>query len=40
VWKDVEAYALEQEKDSGRITEVLIYNPKHGEAIFLTFYAR
>lgn len=39
-WKDPEAYALEQRRPDGRITEVLIYNPELREAIFLTWLAR
>ncbi len=39
-WTNVEAYALDQERGDGEITEVLIYDPDLEEAIFITFYAR
>jgi len=39
-WTDVEAYALDQEQDDGRIIEVLIHDSDLEEAIFVTFYAR
>ncbi len=39
-WKDVEAYALREERKDGRMIEVLIYNSELKEAIFLTFLKR